>query len=31
MKSHVGAILSKLQLRNRIAAVILAHELGLVD
>ncbi len=31
VKTHVGSILSKLALRNRVAAVILAYELGLID
>lgn len=31
VKTHVGAILSKLALRNRVAAVIFAYEVGLVS
>jgi len=31
VKTHVGAVLTKLDLRNRVAAVILAYDLDLVD
>ena len=31
VKTHVAAVLSKMGLRNRIAAAIYAHEHGLLD
>ncbi len=31
MKTHLARILNKLQLRNRVRAVVLAYEVGLVS
>ncbi len=31
MKTHVSAVMDKLNLRNRVQAAVVAHRLGLVD